>query len=172
MKNFVDVSTGQLKVTTDDVILRSIAIGSCVVIVAYDSKQNMGALAHVMLPGRAPTGKSSTGKIVEKTRYAADAIDELIKQMRAAGSELVDIETVLVGGGNILQKKDDTVCQNNIQSTISLLEQKNIPIKAAVLGGTRRKGVFLDVASGCVSYTEGDEGEKLLWQAHLAMVLA
>ena len=167
MKNFVDVSTGQLKVTTDNVVLRSIAIGSCVVIVAYDSKQSMGALAHVMLPGRAPTGKT-----VEKTRYAADAIDELIKQMRGAGSELGGIETALVGGGNVLQKKDDTVCQNNIQSTISLLKQKNIPIKAAVLGGTKRKGVFLDVASGCVSCTEGDEGEKLLWQAHQERVLA
>ena len=172
MKNFVDVSTGQLKVTTDNVVLRSIAIGSCVVIVAYDLKQGIGALAHVMLPGRAPSGKSPTGKTVEKIRYAADAIDELIKQMTAVGSEFGGIETVLVGGGNILQKKDDTVCQDNIQSTTSLLKQKNIPIKAAVLGGTKRKGVFLDVASGCVSYTEGDEGEKLLWQAHRVMVLA
>ncbi len=74
------------------------------------------------------------------------------------------IKICLVGAGNVLQKEDDTVCQANIESVTQLLEKKNIPVKAAVLGGTERKGVSLDVQSGSVFYTEGNGTEKLLWK--------
>lgn len=159
MRKFIDVGTGQVRLAHGDVTLRSVAIGSCVVVTAYDSAQMIGALAHVMLPGKAPRSKAA-----ERTRYAADAIDELISQMTEANSQIGNIETVLVGGGNVLQKQDDTVCRDNIESTVSLLKQKNIPIRAAVLGGIQRKGVYLDVESGCISYTQGEDREKILWE--------
>ena len=158
MRKFIDVGTGQVELARGNVILRSVAIGSCVVVVAYDSVRRVGALAHVMLPGKAPCSKTA-----ERTRYTADAIDELISQMTEADSHLGNIETALVGGGNVLKKQDDTVCRDNIESTISLLDQKNIPIRAAVLGGIQRKGVYLDVQSGCISYTQGEDREKILW---------
>ena len=75
MKRIVNVNTGEVKVSKKDVILKSAAIGSCVVIAAYDKKKKVGSLAHIMLPGKAP--KSSE----EKTRYAANAIDELIEKI-------------------------------------------------------------------------------------------
>ena len=166
MSKFVDVSTGEVQLASGEVTLRSIAIGSCVVVAAYDSARRVGALAHVMLPGKVPWGKEA-----EKTRYASDAIDELISQMAKAGSDISRIEAVLVGGGNVLQKQDDTVCRDNIESTISILAQKSVPIRAAILGGTRRKGIFFDVESGCVSYTQGDDREKLLWSPDKEMAL-
>ena len=63
-----------------------------------------------------------------------------------------------------MKKEDDTVCQDNINSTSQILREKNIPVRAAVLGGTRRKGVFLDVKDGSISYTEGDKEETFLWK--------
>ena len=33
-----------------------------------------------------------------------------------------------------------------------------------VLGGTKRKGVFMDVENGNIFYVEGESGEKLLWE--------
>ena len=38
-------------------------------------------------------------------------------------------------------------------------------LKAAALGGTERKSVFLDIENGRISFKEGDEEEKPLWQA-------
>ena len=154
----IDVNTGEVKVSREKVRLRSIAIGSCIVISAYDSRNKTGALAHIMLPGSAPE-KSS-----EKTKYAADGINEMLNRMIWAGSKKSDIEVCLVGGGNVLKKQDDTICQDNIASTTQLLEQKHIPIRATVLGGTRRKSVMLDVQSGDTFYTEGDGKEELLWK--------
>ena len=159
MKKIVDVNTGGIEVSSDGVILRSIAIGSCIAIAAYDVKKRTGAMAHVMLPGRAPE------KETQPARYAANAIDEIIDLMTRAGAGSCDIEACLVGAGNVLEKEDDTVCKANVKSVMQLLEEKNITVRATVLGGTERKGVFMDIEDGKVFYTEGENEKKLLWFA-------
>jgi len=160
MKEVIDIGTGAVEVAGAGAILRSNAIGSCIVIAAYDSSKKVGAIAHSMLPGRAP--KDAGGK---RTRYAADAIDEMINKMTRTGANQCDLEVCLVGAGNVLKKQDDTICKDNIESTTELLGKKHIPIRAAALGGTERKGVSLDVESGSIFYTEGDGKEKLLWKS-------
>jgi len=160
MKELIDVNIGEVEATGAGAILRSTAIGSCIVIAAYDSSKKVGALAHIMLPGRAPKGAGG-----KRTRYAADAIDEMINKITCTGANQCDLEACLVGAGNVLKKQDDTICKDNIESTADLLEKKRIPIRATVLGGTERKGVSLDVESGSICYTEGDDKEKLLWKS-------
>lgn len=159
MKKIVDVHTGGVEVSSDGVILRSIAIGSCIAIAAYDVRKKIGAMAHVMLPGRAPE------KETQPTRYAANAIDKIIDLMTRAGAGSCDIQACLVGAGNVLEKEDDTVCKANVKSVMQLLEEKNITVRATVLGGTERKGVFMDIEDGRVFYTKGENKKKLLWQS-------
>ncbi len=160
MTKIVDVQIGQVKAGKGKVILQSKAIGSCVAIVAYDAIKSIGALAHVMLPGAAPAKKS-----VEKTKYTANAIDAIVNKMSKLGSKKDDIEVVLVGGGNVLNREDDTICKDNIESALKLLSEKQLKVRAQAVGGTARRSVSLDVEHGIVSYTEGDGGEKLLWRA-------
>jgi len=160
MKEVIDISTGAVEVAGAGAILRSNAIGSCIVIAAYDSSKKVGAMAHIMLPGRAPKDADS-----ESTRYAADAIDEMINRMTRTGANQCDLEVCLVGAGNVLKKQDDTICKDNIESTTELLGKKHIPVRAMVLGGTERKCVSLEVESGSIFYTEGDSKEKLLWKS-------
>lgn len=157
MKEIIDVNTGQVRLGRGEVILRSLAIGSCIAVAAYDSEARIGAMAHIMLPGSAPE-KSS-----ERTKYAANAIDEMIGLMLEAKSRNGNVEVCLVGAGNVLQKEDDTICVANMQSITRLLDERNIPIRATVLGGTERKSMFFDVESGNVSYKKGDGQERLLW---------
>ena len=160
MKEVIDISTGAVEVAGAGAILRSNAIGSCIVIAAYDSSKKVGAMAHIMLPGRAP--RDAGGK---RTRYAANAIDEMINRMTRARANQCDLEVCLVGAGNVLKKQYDTICKDNIESTTELLGKKHIPVRAAALGGTERKGVSLDVGIGSIYYTEGDSKEKLLWKS-------
>jgi chemotaxis protein CheD len=157
MREIIDVNTGQVKLGRGKVLLRSLAIGSCIAVAAYDSKAGIGAMAHIMLPGSAP------GKFSESTKYAANAIDEMIGMMLDAGSQKGDIEVCLVGAGNVLKKEDDTICAANMRSTTRLLEERSIPIRATVLGGTERKSIFLDIETRNVSYRKGDGQERLLW---------
>ena len=158
MKEIFDVSTGEVTVRRGDFILRALAIGSCIVIAAYDSRTKTAAMAHIMLPGSAPQ------RSLEKTKYAADAIKQMLNQMLKLGPNPEDIESCLIGAGNVLQKKDDTICEDNIKSVTTILAEKSIPVRASALGGTKRKSVFLDAQTGSISYAEGDNLEKVLWK--------
>lgn len=160
MKEIIDVQIGRVKADRRKVILKSKAIGSCIAIVAYDAGENIGALAHVMLPGRAPADKEPG----EKTKYAANAIDEIIHKMNRLGSKNDDIEVTLVGAGNVLRREYDTICIDNIESILELLRKRRLKVRAKAVGGVDRRSVSLDIESGIVSYTEGDGGEKRLWR--------
>ena len=160
MKKVIDVQIGEVKAGRGKLMLQSKAIGSCVVIIAYDATQNIGSLAHVMLPGKAPDKKTG-----EKTKYAANAIDAIVSRMSLLGSKKDDIEVVLVGGGNILKRKDDTICGDNIESVLELLRKKHLKVSVQAVGGTVRRSVSLDVERGIVSYSEGNSGETELWRA-------
>ncbi len=157
MKEIVDVCTGEVKSAPNKTTLRAMAIGSCIVVTGYDRNNKKGAMAHVMLSGSAPK------KETQKTKYAAEAIDEFIKQMVPAG--ISDIEVCLIGGGNVLLKDDDGICGSNIESVIKLLKEKNIPVMASALGGTKRRTVRFDVETGTVMYSEGDSKEMFLWRS-------
>jgi CheY-like chemotaxis protein/chemotaxis receptor (MCP) glutamine deamidase CheD len=157
MQEIIDVNTGQVAVRRGDVRLRSMAIGSCIAITAYDPKTKNAGLAHIMLPDSAPE------KFHEKTKYAFNGIDQMLRKMIESGSAIDDIEACLVGAGNVLQKEDDTICKNNIKSVTAILSKKNIPVRASALGGQERKSAFLDARTGCVFFTQGNEYEKMLW---------
>lgn len=156
MKQIIDVNTGQVRLGGANEILRSTAIGSCIVVATYDAKTKTGALAHIMLPGKAPADES------EKAKYAEDAIRRIIEQMTRAGAAKGSIQVCLVGAANVLKEKDDTVCTENIASVTACLRKNEIAVKATALGGTERKGLSLDIDTGCAFYTEGENSEQLL----------
>ena len=147
-----------VKAAKENTILKSAVIGSCVVIAAYDLKEMIAALAHVMLPGTSPEKTSSP-----RTRYAAGAIEEMIAIMTQLGTDRKNIEVCLVGGAIVLQREDDTIGQNNIDSITELLTKQNIEIKAKSVGGTERMSISLDVENGNVYHSIGDGVDKLLW---------
>ncbi|RLF45528.1 MAG: hypothetical protein DRN17_02360 [Thermoplasmata archaeon] len=160
MGRVINVYTGEVKAGGEDTILKSNAIASCVVIAAYDSIKKVGALAHVMVPGAAPEGKT-----FQRTRYAYDAIEEMINRMTHLGADKDGIEACLVGGGNVLKREDDNISQENIASVVELLNKKRIKVRAKAIGGTERRSISLGVGNGCIRYTRGDAKEKLLWKA-------
>lgn len=160
MKKIIAVNTGEIKATKKDTILKSSAIGSCVVIAAYDAKEKVGALAHVLVPGKAPKGNK-----YQKKKYAADAIEEMISRMIHMGAKKESIEVCLAGGGNILKRKDDTIGLDNITSVIDILQKEKIKIKAKSVGGTKRRSISLDVENGSIYYSVGNGMEKLLRKA-------
>ena len=158
MKKTINVSTGEVKAAKKTTILKSAAIGSCVVIAAYNAANKTGALAHIMLPGASPEKSISP-----RTRYAADAIKEMIALMTQLGTDRKNIEVCLVGGANVLKREYDTIGQNNIDSVTELLTKQNIEIKAKSVGGFDRMSVTLDVENGNVYHSIGDGIDKLLW---------
>jgi len=157
-KHVIDVDTRQVVCSGADSSLRSNAIGSCIVVAAYDRSNKRGGLAHILLPGSAPANEKV------KTKYAADAIDQMIGELERMGTDIQDIDVCLVGAGNVLEKTDDTICEKNIESVTRLFKERNIPVRKSALGGTKRKFLYMDVESGKIYYSEGGGEEKLLWE--------
>ena len=160
MKKVIDVQIGHVAAASGKTVLKSSALGSCVAVAVWDDAGGVGAMAHIMLPGKSPDGKES----VEKTRYAVDAIGAILEEMVGAGSACDGLESVIVGGANVLQKPDDTVCPANIDSVLSLLNEKGICVVARAVGGIKRRGISFDLESKVVSHSHGDGKEKQLWQ--------
>ncbi len=152
------VLTGEVKASKEKVKFNVPAIGSCVVVAAYDVKTGVSAVAHIMLPGVSPP-KSYT----PHTRYAFNAIEELMTKMDELGSNTENVEVCVVGGSNVLKRKDDTICQSNINSVFHILQAKNIKIKATSVGGTERRSIFFDTKNGQVYHSTGNEDDKLLY---------
>ena len=161
MNTIIAVHTGEIKASKKDIIFKSSAIGSCIAIAANDAKEKVGALAHTMLPGKAPAGEK-----YQKKKYAADAIEEIISRMNLMGAKKENIEVCIAGGANILKRKDDTIGLDNLTSVIEILKEKKIKIQAKSVGGTERRSLTLDVENGSVFYSIGDETEKLLWKVN------
>ena len=157
MREDTNVLTGEVKASKENIIFKSAAIGSCIVIAGYDKKLRISAMAHVMLPGVSPE-KSK----FPKTRYALNAIEDMIERMISLGANRENIEVCVVGGSNVLKRKDDTICQANINSVLEILDEKNIKIKAKSVGGTLRRSVLFDTKTGNVYHSIGDEDDKLL----------
>ncbi len=160
MKKVIDVQIGHVTAASGKTVLRTSALGSCVAVAVWDDAGGVGAMAHIMLPGKSPDGKES----IEKTHYAVDAIDAVLDEMVAAGSACEKLEGVIVGGANVLQKPGDTICPANIDSVLSLLGEKGICVVARAVGGTKRRGISFDLESKVVSHTYGDGAEEQLWQ--------
>lgn len=161
MKNkekIIFAQTGEVKAASNiHTTLRSVAIGSCVVIAAYDAKEKVGALAHILLPGEAPENKE-----LQKTSYAANAVEELVRRMNMLGTKNKNIEVCLVGGANILKKMTMQTGMNNLYSVKNILKNKEFKIKAESVGGDERRSISLDIKNGNIYYSVGDGIEKLL----------
>jgi chemotaxis protein CheD len=164
MNNIIYVNSGEVKHGRPGATLNSGAIGSCVVVTVYDPNKKAGAMAHIMLPGRAPD-KLYPEKDNDLNKYSENAIESLTQQMTLLGSQINTMEACLVGGANVLKRKGDSISNENILSIINLLAEKNIKIMARSVGGTERRTASFNIEKGCLYYTIGDSEEKLLYSA-------
>ncbi len=147
--NIIDVDTGEIRVSSEPVMIRAVALGSCVAVIIYDRSKKIGGMAHIMLPGRSPIGD-----IESKTKYAEDALDILFNTVKKLNSKISDLEISIVGGANVLQEGD--IPDKVIKSVLDYLKKLNIEWNGERVGGTERRSVFLDTTTGKVYYTEGD----------------
>lgn len=159
MKEVIYTNTGEVKSGGAGIILNSGAIGSCVVIIAYDSSKKTGIMAHIMLPGKAPSENHPM-----PTRYAANAIEEIVSHF-APGTDTKTMAVCIIGGANVLKRVFDTIGEDNLKSIENLLREKQISVLAKSVGGFERRTTFFDIENACVYFTVGDSKQQILWQA-------
>jgi chemotaxis protein CheD len=158
--NDIYVSTGEVAFGKAGQELVSHAIGSCIVVTLYNPATESGAMAHIMLPGAAPTREHE-----HTNRYAQNAITSILNMMGWPRTTGHDLQVCLIGGGNVLKRSDDIICSKNIASVKEIIEDYNLNVCAESLGGEIRRSARLDVRSGAVYIREDGAAERLLWSS-------
>ncbi|RLI75834.1 chemotaxis protein CheD [Archaeoglobales archaeon] len=138
------------------IILKTIGLGSCVGVALYDSHENVGGLAHVMLPGNSSNGN---------TKYAGTAIEKMLNDMEEMGAKKRRIVAKLAGGAQIFKHMTLDVLKigdRNIQSIEEKLEDEKIKIVAKDVGGSVGRSIFFNTFDGSVLVRYSNGGEKWL----------
>lgn len=149
----IDVDTGEIELSSEPVVLQSVALGSCIALAVYEQSSKIGGLAHIMLPGKSPSSKNNS-------KYAEDAIEALLDSVKSLGAKINNLEISIVGGANVLREGD--IPDKVIDSVLDYLKKLNLDVNRMRVGGLVRRSLFLDTATGDVCFTEGDNLKKLL----------
>ena len=125
-------------------------LGSCVSLTLWHPSLLIGGMCHYMLPSR---GKPAAGTLNGK--YADEALERLLSEIKAAGTRPHEYELKVFGGGNMFPRLvkagdcRDVPCKN-VRAARELAVRHGFAIKAEHLGGEGHRNVIFDVWSGHV----------------------
>lgn len=158
--NVIKIGMADLNVASGTGLLRTTGLGSCVGLTIYDPKTKVGGMAHIMLPSSeiAKEGQLNVAK------YADTAVPELIKRMTMLGALVSRMEAKLAGGAQMFafSSNSDTmrIGPRNVESSIAMLRQFSIPIKAEDTGSNYGRTIEFDCATGILHIRSVQQGVK------------
>ncbi|MDY6774046.1 MAG: chemotaxis protein CheD [Candidatus Nanohaloarchaea archaeon] len=150
MAEQVDVKMGEYAVATDDTVIASLGVGSCVAVSLYHDDTSTGGLAHVMLP-------TENGHKSEK--HADVLIEELLEEMHEEDLENGELEAKIFGGAHMVRDSLG-IGDKNVESVKEILDDEGIDITAEDTGGERGRAVWLHCRSGEVVVRTSFEGTR------------
>lgn len=146
-----------------DTRIRTI-LGSCVSIAVWHPKLLIGGMCHYILPARKRTKDQELDG-----RYADEAMEMFMREIRASRTKPAEYQVKLFGGGNMFptSKKpcvdptrtlcssqishdcNNVSCRNQLTAQM-LVKQHGFTVKSACLGGTGSRQLFFDIWTGHV----------------------
>lgn len=133
-------------------------LGSCVALILYDLKNNVGGISHILLP-------NSRGKDAEYPhKYANLAVPDLIKEIIKFGGNRQNLKAIILGGSNIFDDPNNLIGTENSEKIVKELEDFSIPIFRKDIGGKLGRVVILNTKNlhVLVKKTGEDNFEKLM----------
>jgi chemotaxis protein CheD len=149
-KGLYVVGMGEIVVTdSPDAILSCIGLGSCVAVCAYDVREKIGGMAHVVLPCHSGLPGKNNAK------FADTAVPLLLNGMVKKGSVKSRLIIKMVGGAQmtIAPGLRDTfkTGKRNLEQIMSVLQRENIVPAATDTGGNVGRTVRMYIRTGQVT---------------------
>lgn len=148
MSVIIKVGMADLKTCVSPDGLTTLGLGSCIGIAIRDPVSKIGGLAHIMLPDS--TSIRNAGQNVAK--FADTGIEELVRQMEAAGAKRSRMTAKIAGGATMFsfQGKSDMVQVGlrNAEASVKKLKELNIPILAQDTGANYGRTVIFYPETG------------------------
>jgi len=156
----VQVKIADLAVLKGQGLLVTYGLGSCVGIALYDPGRKVAGLAHILLNDSALfTNSKSNG--LNPAKFADTALPLLMRKMIDQGAYKHAIIAKIAGGASLFnfQSAGQGVGEKNIIAVKSKLEEMDIPLHGAEVGGSRGRTMKLMVDTGAIVITTAGKEE-------------
>lgn len=147
MSETIKVGMADLKICKSPDAVTTLGLGSCVGIALRDPQTKIGGLAHIMLPDSKQIKDNSN-----IPKFADTGIEELVRQMVAAGAAKSRLQAKIAGGAQMFsfQNKSNLlrVGERNVEATKAKLSELGIPILAQDTGDNYGRTVIFFPENG------------------------
>lgn len=124
-------------------------LGSCVAILMWHPGMLAGGMCHYMLPGSVEHKRDTLDG-----RYADQAMELMLREIRNASTSPADYQVKLLGGGNMFPDHQavsaEHVGARNVQMARILMRRHGFSTSAEHLGGVGHRHVQFDLLNGHV----------------------
>ena len=124
-------------------------LGSCVAITLWHPGKGIGGMCHYLLPGRHP---ATEGTELDG-RYAGDAVQLFLRELRRHGTEPREYTVKVFGGADQFPHLDGPltgVAGQNSRIGLDLLEQHGFSVSIREVGGHGSRRIIFDLRTGYV----------------------
>lgn len=147
MANMIIVGMADLNVTRSPGALTTLGLGSCVGIALYDPNAKIAGLAHIMLPDSTQIQNNSN-----VAKFADTAMAKLLQDMARIGARRELLKAKIAGGAQMFAfnstNESMRIGDRNVEATVRLLRQYNIPLIARETGADFGRTVELYAEDG------------------------
>ena len=154
----IKVGIAEFAVDSDGNTLTTSGLGSCLGIALYDPVSSVSGLAHAMLP------KSDGSE--KPAKYADTSIESLLEEMNAAGADTDGVVAKLAGGSTMFDftsaNGGTSIGERNVAAARETLDQLDIEIVAADVGGEHGRSLEFDSSSGDLRVRSANAGDQTL----------
>ena len=146
--SIINVSMADLKVAETPDILQT-TLGSCIGIAIYDRGNNIGGLAHIMLP------VNNNGD-TNKAKYADSAISELLRKLTSKGVDKCELIAKIAGGAKMFDtnKKISHFMEIGLRNEEAVregLKREGVRLIAADTGNNYGRNIQFEIATGRIT---------------------
>jgi chemotaxis protein CheD len=160
MEKKISVGIADMKMTRQEGVLITYALGSCIGVSFYDPMIKLGALLHIMLP------EKSGAKDGNVFKFADTGIRETLRKLTAFGGSKSRMVCKIAGGAKMFEMKGGgglgNIGERNAQNVKRILMAEGLRVTSEDVGANYARTMLLDVATGNVYVRSAGKPEKML----------
>jgi putative nucleotidyltransferase with HDIG domain len=160
------VFSGSYTVSNDTSLIYEALLGTCVGIAAFDKKNSIGGLLHILLPEPVSASYPDSPE-----KYASTALPMFLEELVNQGSTYENLEIVIAGGALVGPVSHQDIALNiggrTIEIVKAILKAKNISVNRSETGGFFSCNLSLNMGNGDIKiipkpiYTISEENFKI-----------
>lgn len=152
------IGIAEYAVVTDETVLITSGLGSCLGIVLYDPGEMISGLVHVMLPSVSQARDSTPAKFVDT------GVPLLIDEMVDAGARTNALQAWIVGGSEMIQftSSEGSIGSRNIAMAEQLLETHNVELVDSDVGGNHGRSIAFDPSTAELTIRTADDTKQTI----------